>query len=101
MNAIHLNAANQDALIAGLVLAGIAQRAEDGYVSIDDAYVFAYLGVQARGTGLYVPGDDGIEQEVYVLLPGVWAGLFGPVTAEQLAVLPVADPQPAEPLVTM
>lgn len=101
MNPIHLNAVDHDTLIAGLIVAGIAQRAEDGYVTLQEGYVFAYLGIQARGTGEYVTGDEGVEQEVYELLPGVWAGLFGPLTEEQLAVLPVVNPQPAEPMVTL
>lgn len=95
----HLNAQTKDQIIGALVTSRIAVIDDTGWMEVDPAFYFAYLGPWSVGTGQMVVNEDGIETEIYKQLPGVWAVLLGEPTSDQLEALPVPTPQPDPPMV--
>ncbi len=98
---LHLSAADGDAIITALVVAGIARREADGYVEVKPEFTYVYLGRQSFYTGTETEQEDGSMVAEVGWYPGVWGAVFGPVSEEQREVLPLPDQQPVPAMVTM
>lgn len=105
MTAHYLRASSQADMGVALAAAGLAPGTADpmsfrppfGVSTID-------IGIISIDTGqtetVEIDGVD-VEQPVFETLPGWHANVYGTLTPEQLALLPVVDPPPKTPHVTL
>lgn len=98
---LHLAAESRKDIEEALLRAHVLTRDADGYVESVHPYEYVFLGVQCYDTGKTQTSETEGMVQIFARHPGVWAAVFGPLSADQLLLLPLPSVQPAAPMVVM